>query len=187
MGVCYPISLIPISRELVDAAGVVTDTSTSTWFVFPDEVRERMAEILVPYGYQNDSDVLPDAEHFLGQIEYMCRDEAGRNPWAIIFYAAEYPLAGHLLSIRPNRELRFSNYSICHPHWQERNEGGPPLLSIVFVFSKRALKEAVATGSPLLKEAFGLLTDKPERGAWVVIADPLDSSWVQATAKESDA
>jgi hypothetical protein len=145
-----------------------------------------MADILIPYGYQNDSDVLPDAEHFLGQIEYMCRDEAGRNPWAIIFYAAEYPLAGHLLSIRPNRDLRFSNYSICHPHLQEPDDAGPPLLSMVFVFSKGALKEAAVTGSPLLKEASDLLADKPECGTWVVIADPLDPSWVQATANESD-
>ena len=170
-------------------SGFKVDTSALTWFVFPEEVTERMEAVLNPYGYERDSDKFPDAEHFLGQIELMCRDEHNRNPYAIIFYPAEYPLAGHLLSIRPNRDIRFSSYSLCHPHKTEPYDpaiSGPPPVSFVLVFSKAALADAAATKSLLLKDAWSLLAEKSESDSWIVITDPLDPVWVQERAKESD-
>lgn len=189
MGVCYPINQIMVTKQTFDASGTEIDSGTSPWFVFPDEVEERMAIILKPYGYQSDSDGLPDAEHFLGQIEYMCCDEYGRYPWAIILYHAEYPLGQHLLSIRPNRDIRFSNYSLCHPHNIRPHDSEidklPPL-SIVFVFSKSSLIGAVEMNSPLLKDAWNFLADKSESDTWLVIADPLDPAWVRRTAMEGN-
>jgi hypothetical protein len=190
MATCYPITLLPMDRETYDATGSAIDVSTSVWFVFPEEVERQMAGILQPYGFDSNSEDMPDAEHLLGQIEYMCRDESGRYPWAIIFCAAEYPLAGYLFSIRQNREIRFANYSMFHPRRSEGEDSvaeSVPLLSILFIFSKAALMTAAETESPLVREAARLLADKPENGAWVVIADPLDPSWVQKMALESDA
>jgi len=182
-------SLIPMTRKVHDDSGGVVETSALTWFVFPDQVTEGMEAILRPYGYEQDSEELPDADHFLGQIELMCRDEPNPILWAIIFYPTEYPLAGHLLSIRRNREIRFSNYSLCHPHKTKPYNpaiSGPPPVSFVLVFSKSALADAAGTKSPLLKDAWSLLAEKSESDSWIVIADPLDPVWVQERAKESD-
>ena len=190
MGTCYPLTLLPMTRETSDAAGNMVDTSPLTWLVFPEAVEDRMADILLPYGYDQSAGDLPDAEHFLGQVEYMCRDEVGRYPWAIIFFATDYPLAGHLLSIRPNRDIRFANYSMFDPRRPEQDDSvtdSPPPLSIVLVFTRTALMIAAKTGSPLLQDAASLLADKPENENWVVIADPLDPTWVQQMTSENAA
>lgn len=186
MALCYPLTLIPMTRIVTDGVRDKVETDTSMWFVFPEEVQEKMIDILKPYGYEQDSDKGPDAEHFLGTIEFIF--EPGHYPWAIIFLSAEYPLGGHLLSIRPNRDIRYSNYSRCHPHNDEPFEiaiDGQPPVSFINVFSKAALRDAAATSSLLLMDAWSVLSDKPESGNWVVIADPLDPAWVQATAKEA--
>ena len=178
MTTCYPLTLLPMNRVTYDdATRTAVDSSTSMWFIFPEEVEQRMASILKPYGFDSDSDDLPDAEHLLGQIEYMCRDESGRYPWAIIFCAAEYPLVDHLLSIRPNRDIRFAFYSMFHPHRTEPDDLAAkvtPPLSILFIYTKTSLMKAAETASPLLREAARILADKPDSGNWVVIDDPLD-------------
>jgi len=190
MGTCYPLTVLPITRETFDATKNIVDTSSLTWLVFPDAVEDRMADILLPFGYDPSADDRPDAEHFLGQIEYMCRDESGRYPWAIIFFVTDYPLAGHLLSIRPSRDIRFANYSMFDPRRPVQDDSAgasAPPLSILFVFTMAALMIAAKTDSPLLQDAASLLADKPENESWVVIADPLDPTWVQQMASENDA
>lgn len=184
MAICYPLPLLPMNRVTYDdSTGAVVDASTSMWFVFPEEVERRMAEILKPYGFDTDSDDLPNAEYFLGQIEYMCCDELGRYPWAIIFCAAEYPLTDHLLAIRPSRDIRYAFYSMFHPRRKESDVSAPevaPPLSIMFIFTKASLMKAAETGSPLVREAACVLADKAESGSWVVIDDQLDPAWVRA-------
>lgn len=153
MAMYFSLPLIPMTREVINAAGDTVDKSSVSWIMFPQEVEERMEVILRPYGYESDSDEFPDAGAFLLQIEYICRNEAQRIPWAIIFFTEEYPLAGHLLSIRPNRDIRFSSYSLVHPHQDEPYDpanDGPPPVSTIFTFSKSALMDAAATNSPLL-------------------------------------
>lgn len=183
MAICYPLPMLSMNRVTHNATyGTAVDSSTSIWIAFPEEVERRMADILKPYGFDADSEDLPDAEHFLGQIEYMCRDESSRFPWAIIFCAAEYPLADHLLSIRPNREIRFAHYSMFHPHSLKQDDAmvsTTPQLSILFIFSKGALMKAAETDSPLVREVARILADKPETENWVVIDDPLDPNWVR--------
>lgn len=186
MGTCYPFTLFPMTAETVSGKGVTVEIREKTWLGFPKEVEEKLEVILKPYGYEPDSDEAkaPGADTFLLYVEQMF-EEGGRVPWAIIFYPEEYPEAvgEHLLSIRPNRDMRYSGYS-CFPSFTAEprtpvNEDRPPL-SIIFAFSKSALMASAASNSPLLRDALTLLADKPESENWVVIADSLDPAEVQA-------
>ncbi|WP_301101196.1 hypothetical protein [Propionivibrio sp.] len=178
-----------MTNKLFNSQGTLTEKNSATWYGFHQEIEKRMETILKPYGYENDSDELPDAGSFLLDVEYSFREQNMPFPWAIIFFPEEYALAGHLLSIRPNREIRFFSYSLMAQHRiksiDPTIDGAPPL-SIIYAFSKSAIRDAAATGSPLLRDAWSILADKSENGNWVVIAEALDPAWVQETLKESE-
>lgn len=189
MSMCYPISSIPVTCETIEATGVSVNTSPITWYGFPQEIVDWMEAILKPYGYESDSDELPDVESFLLDVEYSFRGEGRTFPWAIIFYPEEYPLGGHLLSIRPNRDIRFFCYSLMHRQVFESFDpaiDGPPPLSMVYVYSKPSLMRAAASNSPLLNEGWLALADKSENNHWAVIANPLEPTWVKSMSKQSD-
>lgn len=153
-----------------------------SWLSFPQEVEDMMSNTLVPYGYNCDS--FPDTTEFFFQIENVCRNSPAGVPWVTIFFPEEYPLADHFLLTRPNRDVKFSSYSILHPlgKYDAKVVCAPPL-SIIFVYSKSALIGAAATKSLLFEDAWTLLKDK-DGGNWVVIADPLDPAWVHEKSKE---
>jgi hypothetical protein len=185
LGVCSPYAAGPITSTTInDTTGAKLDIHTTPWLSFPQELEVLMSAILKPYGYNPEG--FPDSVEFFFQIEDVCRNTQAGVPWAIIFFPEEYPLTEHLLSIRPNRDIKFSAYSIIHPMGQYDPEvDGAPPLSIIFVHSKAALMRAAATNSPLLKDAWALLGEKDENGNWVVIADHLDSDWVYDVSKGS--
>ena len=185
---CFQINAIPMSGKDTDSAGTTIATRTEDWYFFPEEVQKWLGPVLLPFGYDAGSG--KDAGGFLLEIEYMFRKvDSVSFPWAIVFMPEEYPLAGHLMSIRPNMDIRFSCYSLIWPGAYDNYDlagNGPPKVSMIFAFSKSALQHAASNGSPLLQDAWNLLSDRAEDCRWVVLADPLDDDWVQDVAKTSD-
>ncbi len=188
MSACFQIEVVPATATHIYSDGSQSAYEPENWFFFPDEVAQWLEKVLLPFGYEPGSGV--DANALLLQIEYMFRgDEAIPFPWAIVFFPQEYALAGHLMSIRPNLEVRFNCYSLIWPQDFEKFDpaiNGPPKVSIIFLFSKSALQIAASTGSSLLSDAWRDLADKAEDSRWVVIADSLDPYWVQHTSEASD-
>ncbi len=178
-----------MSGKDVDTTGTTIATRSEDWYFFPEGVRKWLEPVLLPFGYETGSG--KDADGFLLEIEYMVRKEDSVSfPWAIVFLPEEYPLAGHLMSIRPNMDIRFSCYSLIWPGAYDNYDfavSGPPKVSMIFVFSKSALQQGASSGSPLLRDAWGILSDRAEDSRWVVLADTLDDDWVRDVAKTSDA
>ncbi len=185
---CFQINVIPMSGKDIDSTGTTIATRSEDWYSFPEEVQKWLGPVLLPFGYETGSG--KDAGSFLLEIEYMFRKENSVSfPWAIVFMSEEYPLAGHLMSIRPSMDIRFSCYSLIWPGAYDNYDvavDGPPKVSIVFVFSKLAVQHGAASGSPLLQNVCNILSDKAEDCRWVVLADPLNDEWVRNVAKTSD-
>jgi len=183
---CMEFQARAAKRVTFDHRGVQTGERALDWLMFPEELRARLTPILSDYGYRKDD--FPDADEFLLSLEYGFRDNPEGVPWALIFFDREYRLGGHLLSIRPNRNLRFGNYSAYNksaPPSDPSANTAPPL-SIVFVFSKFALEVASRSGSLLLAEPWQALRDREEDRHWAVVCSELDVAWVQETEKGDD-
>ena len=186
MGTCYPLTLQPMQRTVINEATMTASKELVTWMIFPPEVEIRLRTVLSPYGYDIDSDEAPDVRFFLSRIEDSCRFDFRRMPWAIVFYPKEYPLSGHFLSIRKNADdMRFSTYSLL----RDRNlrfdpaiDGAPPL-SFLWIFSKSALEETAKHNSPLLEDVWQTLAHKSPESSWVAFPEALDSHWVSEVEK----
>ena len=185
---CFQINVIPMSAKVIDSTGTTKSTRSADWYFFTEEVEKWLGQVLLPFGYETGSG--KDAGGFLLEIEYMFRKVDSESfPWAIVFLPEEYPLAGHLMSIRPNMDIRFSCYSLIWPGAYDNYDvaiNGPPKVSMIFVFSKSALQHVASSGSPLLKDAWDILSDKAEDCRWALLADVLDDDWVQDMAKTND-
>ena len=106
-------------------------------------------------------------------------------PWAVVLLDRQYRLAGHFCSIRGDRRrLTASDHTL--PSGFTPGRDVPPL-SFIIAMDKPALAEAAATGSPLLKSAWGMLSDKPERYHWLCISDPLPADWVAENEPKDEA
>lgn len=195
----YPLTLMPVTWTPVqdpslpympelDLSKVDGAEHANTWISFPDEIEQSLKAIIEPYGYATDEDDQdPNVRSMLRRVEQAIRHQFDRIPWAIVFYPQEYPLSGHLLSIRPSDEIKFSAYSVIHPDcnaYDPKVQGAPPL-SLLWIFTKEALIKAAESNSPLIADVHETLKDAPEDGHWTMLADPLDPDWV-AEAKKSN-
>ncbi|WHZ13023.1 MAG: hypothetical protein OJF60_003464 [Burkholderiaceae bacterium] len=179
-----------MQRQTIDQNRKIVDVSSATWYGFPKEVENRLAIILQNCGYESSPEQMPDAESFLVNLEYSVKANDLPFPWAVIFFPKEYPLAGHLLSIRPNRDIRFFCYSLMDirkfESYDPKIDGAPPM-SIVYVYSKSAIMSPRVSESPIMKEASEALADKPDNGNWAIVVDPIDPAWVEEAAKTNEA
>jgi len=186
MGACYPLTLQPMIRTEINEATMETKVHHDTWIIFPPEVELRLRTIMTPYGYNSESDDGAHVRFFLSRIEFSCRLEFRRMPWAMVFYPREYPLSGHFLSIRTNADdMRFSNYSLLRDRNQRFDPAidGVPPLSFLWIFSKSGLEEAAKHNSPLLEDVWRTLANKSAESSWVAFPEALDSHWVDEVAK----
>ena len=105
-------------------------------------------------------------------------------PWALLFFPEEYPLAGHVLSIRDDPlDLLFDYYSRDDSTFI-RDGSMVPLLSYISVRSKHILEKA-AQQLPLFDSSWQALKDRNEFRHWIHIADPPPKDWLaEAQAKD---
>lgn len=193
----YPLTFMPVTWTLVqdlsrlyipelDPSKVVGAEHTNTWIIFPEEIEQSLKTIIEPYGYAtDDDDQRPNVRSMLHRVEKAIRHQFDCIPWAIVFYPKEYPLSGHLLSIRPSEEIRFSAYSVIHPDcnaYDPKVLGAPPL-SLLWIVTKEALTKAAESNSPLIADVYETLKDAPEDGHWTMLADSLDPDWVEEAEK----
>lgn len=185
MNKTFPIFLQPMSATTINEATGEASVRHMTWYMLPEEVRQRLEPMLTPYGYTGDPDEYPNADSFLSRVEFACRYQLKRPPWLIVFYPEEYPLLGHLMSVRANsQDIRCSAYSIM------RRDAKPfdpsvriaPPMSVLWILSKKALEEVAASRSPVIAGVFESLRELPEDGSWVHFADPIDPAWVASAA-----
>jgi hypothetical protein len=188
MSATFAVSLLPVTMTTINETTGETSARDSVWYFFPDEVKQLLAPILARHGFSESLDEFPSADYFLGRIELACRNQLRRVPWAVVFFPEEYPLLGHLLSIRPDPEsLKASAYSLLLPNnCPDRRKGIAPPLSFVLIASKDALRTTAASGSPLVTGVFESLRDLEADGCWVHFANPIDPAWVASAAKTND-
>ena len=188
MSATFAVSLLPVTMTTIHETTSETSARDSLWYFFPDEVKQLLAPILGRHGYSESLDEFPSADYFLERIETACRNQLRGAPWAVVFYPKEYPLLGHLLSIRPDPEsLKASAYSLLLPNnGPDRRKGIAPPLSFVFVASKDALETTAASGLLLVTGVFESLRNLEADGCWVHFANPIDPAWVASTAKKND-
>lgn len=195
----YPLTLLPTTWTLVqepsqlyipelDPSKVVGAEHADTWIFFPEEIEQSLKKVIEPYGYAtDDDDQRPNVRSMLGRVEKAIRHQFDSIPWAIVFYPQEYRLSGHLLSIRPSDEIKFSAYSVIHPDCNAYDHtvlGAPPL-SLLWIFNKDVMLKVAESKSPLITGVFETLKDAPEDGNWVMLADPLNSDWVAEAEKSN--
>lgn len=184
MAYCLPIDLWPMTMQSInEATQQVESVSNSTWMIFPHEIEQQLAEIIKPYVDTSKADAKAVVRRMLGRIEMSCRYQFNRIPWAIVFFPEQYPLSGHLLSIRSGEDVRFSAYSVVELNSYDPNVQGAPPLSILWFFSKESLLKTAEKQSPLISGIFDVLHDADEDGCWTMIANPLDQDWVREIAK----
>lgn len=195
----YPVYLQPVTWTLVqdpsqlyipelDLSKVVGPEHANTWIFFPEEIEQRLKKIIEPYGYATeDDDQLPNVRSMLSRVEKTIRYQLPCIPWAVVFYPQEYPLSGHLLSIRSSDEIKFSAYSVIHPDCNayDPNVLGAPPLSLLWIATKEALIKAAESNSALITGVFETLRDAPADGHWTMLADPLDPDWVAVAEKSN--
>jgi len=195
----YPLTLLPMTWTLIqdpsqpyipelDPSRVVGAEHADTWIMFPEEIEQSLKKVIEPYGYAtDDDDQRPNVRSMLRRVEKAIRYQLPCIPWAVVFYPQEYPLTGHLLSIRPSDEIRCSAYSVIHPDCNayDHNVLGAPPLSLLWIVTKDALLKAAESKSPLITGVFETLKDAPEDGHWVMLADPLNSDWVAEAEKSN--
>jgi hypothetical protein len=105
-------------------------------------------------------------------------------PWAVIMFDHHYRLAGHFCGIRPDRRLLGGPHELPPGFSPDRDVAA---ISNIIALDKPALRQAAATGSPMLESAWSALADKPGRSHWLCIADPLPKDWVAENEANDDA
>jgi len=101
-------------------------------------------------------------------------------PWLIICLPYEYPITGHLASLRDKQiELPVTSYSYIK---QRYHDGFPALTSIIIVSTKEKLKELSVSCPEIFAEAWLELQDQPPDSPWICLADDLDRNWVEKVA-----
>jgi hypothetical protein len=120
---------------------------------------------------------------FLNNISITCQRQK-LWPWAIALYEREFELAGHVVSIRQNKEdFSFGSYSMELGQFS-LNDAVPPF-SFLLVNKKMALADA-AKKSLLFDQAWHLLKDKDERLHWICLPSAPPNKWVKKTSEGND-
>lgn len=176
MGRCFEFCFAEVSeRREVNGRLTCWHPLDDTWSLFPGEAEEAIDRILEPYGSNSTRFVIS----FNATVQDLCW-----RPWALILFDREYPLAGHLVTIRRDRRsILFAPYSEVP---QPKPEGFIPAVGYVLVKTPGVLAEAAASGSPMFAEACSLLKSKPDDRHWICLPDPLPPEWVQQTSLNDD-
>lgn len=181
MALCFPLDFLPIEIHTVNNQGLSVESPSASWLIFTEEVHEIMQEVLLKFNYDSNS--------LFAAIESKCRFSFKRMPWAVVFYRDEYPLAGHMMSIRNNPDdIKFSSYSLARDKVSSFDPSADaiPPLSFLWIFSKESLHQAALSGSHLLEDVWKSLSDKSIEKSWVVISEKLDPSWVNKVKAASE-
>jgi len=145
------------------------------FFDFPEDAEEALAELLVGTG-----------KSVLG-FQWSLDDRFSKDgwwPWALVAFPEEYRLAGHLVSIRDDRdEFGISAFSLRIGH--NVAEDGVPPVSLVWFRSKDALAKA-SRRSRLFDCAWDVLKDRSEERHWFVVSDAPDREWLPTTSRGDD-
>ena len=124
-------------------------------------------------------------DKFLGKYNTSCLSqlmELNRSiqlldfrPWLMVFFEDEYRLAGHLSTIRENKDdLLFTAYSI-QSNFSIQESGVPPV-SILLVKNKSILK-SLSNKSELFYPVWEHCEKADEKMQWVFISRPPSKSW----------
>ena len=162
------IFLVRETEERDEASG----NMTAQWEI-PSSAVEVIEALLVPSGLDMSALLTRHAQESM-------RDECW--PWAVIFFDAELPLAGHVAQLRGIRK----NIAMTSYAWAKKGNspivpGDIPTVSMLAIRRKAILKYA-AEKSPLFAPAWEALKDKPEDRKWFCISDSPPADWVKATS-----
>lgn len=142
-------------------------------FGLPGEVIARLADLLRPFA------LTPD--HVLSIHEDELRAE-GFSSWALIFFGEEYPLAGHVASLRGGMwNVAMASYARLRGGQPEGPQPVAPAVGLVSV-RKKAILKTLAERSPLFRSAWEALKSKADDRRWICLSDAPPAEWVAATA-----
>ena len=159
MGRTFQVGDLPMQRVIIDEATGNREASCITWYLFPKELNLVLEPILAHFDYSGKPDDYPNAESFLGRVEFAIRHQQKRRPWAIIIFPTEYPLMGHMLSVRKHPDdFLGSSFTVVHPSSPpfDVSTGRAPPLSFMWVYSKMAFEIAAKN----LPQLFGRIWDE---------------------------
>ncbi len=108
-------------------------------------------------------------------------------PWAIVMFPDEYPIAGHIMVVRGNREdVLFTAYGAKGrgepQHWKKQLplfESALPPVSVLLIRAKEDF-ERIVEYSPVFRKVWKVLEDMGESRHWLYLADSLDSALVES-------
>lgn len=174
MSECYEIYRLYESEIDEGSRGPHSISERPEALMITDEAGRKFDQILDSFG-QDSSNLLWGIGRGVARGDYPA-------PWAIIAFKKEYKLAGHLTSVRSDREsIRFTGYSLGGG---DPDEGVIPPVSMVVVFNKEAL-EKTAAKSEFLIGAWEELKNNDERRSWLLLADEPPENWL-AEAQADD-
>ena len=123
------------------------------------------------------------ADEFINDMNITC-NQYRIWPWAIALYEKEFNLAGHVVSIRQNREdFSFGSYSSGKGPLKPSD--GVPLFSVLVIYKKSALEYA-ANHSLLFQESWKLLEDKEETLNWICFPSSPPEEWIKEKTIDND-
>jgi len=138
----------------------------------PDEAEELLRPILARYSQS--------------PLFYFDKINFGQPPapWAFVCLDREYPLAGHIATVRPpDAGIFFVPYT--RPPPEPLPEDFIPAVGVLVLDSKRGLERAAAA-SPLFSAAWKALLSCPADRCWLVLLAPLPEEWVATAAQGND-
>ena len=139
----------------------------------PGEVLALLGEVLRPFSLT--------PEQVLSLHESQLR-EVGLSSWALIFFTEEYPLAGHVASLRGGMwNVAMAPYTPVRVGPPGGPPPGAPAVGLVSV-RKKAILRTLAERSPLFRSAWEALKSKADDRRWICLSDAPPAEWVAATA-----
>jgi hypothetical protein len=169
---CYEFFIL---QEIIkEADGKISSSRLFT------EIHPKAEEIIDDVLHKHDR----NSWEFFGNLDVSSRRE-GIWPWAIALFNEEFRLAGHVVSIRQNRDdFSFTAYSI-KPGSHSVAEQGVPSVSVLLVNKKTSLERA-APQSKFFSAAWEQLADQSEDQHWICIADSPSEEWLRQTSQNDD-
>jgi hypothetical protein len=173
MNNCYELQIVSATTR--NEKGQITESNRFSGMLISDEAEEVFDKLLEKYDQ--------DSFSLIWKLETTFK-RTGNLPWAIAFYKEELRLAGHVVSIRNNREdVSLSSYTMPTGHTVE--EYGVPSVSMLLFNSKSVLEE-LATKSELFNKAWEELSECSEDQNWICIAESPSEEWIKKTSEGDD-
>jgi len=170
---CYEYKIADVTVR--NKKGQIIESNNLAGLLISGEAEEKLDKLLEKYDQ--------DSFSLIWKLENTFK-RTGNWPWAIVFYKEEFRLAGHVVSIRNNREdVSLSSYTMPTGHTVE--EYGVPSVSILFINSKEVLKE-LALKSELYIKAWEQLSECSKDLNWIYIADSPQKEWIEKISENDD-